>query len=945
MTHRARTRSLPVLLRGSCMVLLGIMTVWPQAAALAAKAKPKAPPAATAAGMTVEELVHHSAQALTAGAWQVALEHCNALLRDYGDRPEVLRLKQRVQLTLLRCHLQLGQWSEAAPLFEVALQHLTEGSPEARGELLFHKAACELRLEQTFAACKSISASLLLLPPAAPLRTEAVLLQGACLLANRESMQAGEQMESVLPQLGQAAAERAIPLGMSAFLEAKQPGRAGALLANGTLQFPGIGETITLQATLLQAGSDLLEEGRPAEALACLLRIATPQRLHRAQHQRLASVEKALASVQAQPGASPSAVSALQGRAAQLRLDQETLGNGDAFAAATRIQIAAAYQALERPHEAALVLEDAVRQLPPSELLEHACLELAKTWLQLERWAKVVEASEHFATAYPESKHLPLMLYLRGCALQKAGLFPRAREVFRRLSAEFQGHDLCANARFMESFTLLLDNRPVEALQGFASFQHAYKKHALAEAAAYGLCVAQAQNGPPSAARLAAGAYLAGYPNGENRPAVLLRRAQAAYALREKNAAVGDLEALLASAPGDACGGEAALLLGDCLLSADGVDGALAAWNRVPPSQREAKEEALFKSAKVLHRSGRTLELRELLRAFDSAHVDSARLPEAAHWLRKACTQEGHPEDATTWALEHVALHGNSPAAQGIEPLLAAVGQSVDSEPGREAWRSALQQLATAAEEADQQTLLSRLKWALARQMATFDGAGAGRLFIEAASLSPAVLTGTAVLADAAQALEDTGSTPEALRLWRELLKWHPRAPERDRALYNLARLDFAGGRPEAAWEWVRRFDKGVAGSPLLPRLLLVKARLQRYEGNTAEALRSLDRVLREKRAAAAVKCEALFTMGELHQAAGAPRLALPYLQRVYVSYSGFQPWAAKAYLASAELFSSLGEVSAARNTYTELLASKLAPEAPERAVAASKLKALEDTP
>lgn len=945
MTHRTRFRSLPVLLRGSCVVLLGITPFWPQAAAFGAKAKPKASPAAPATGMTVEELVHHCSQALTSGAWQVALEDCDALLRDYGDRPEVLRLKERVQLTLLRCHLQLGQWSEAAPLFEVALQHLSEGPPAARGELLFHKAACELRLEQASAACKSISASLLLLPPAAPLRTEALLLQAACLLANRESMQAGELMESVLPQLVQAAAERAIPLGMSAFLDAKQPGRAGALLANGTLQFPGIGETIALQASLLQAGSDLLEEGRPAEALACLLRIATPQRLHRALQQRLASVERALASVRAQPGASPSAVSALQGRAAQLRLDEETLGNGDAFAAATRIQIAAAYQALERPHEAALVLDDAVRQLPPADLLEHACLELAKTWLQLERWPKVVETSEHFTTAYPASTHLPLMLYLRGCALQKAGLLPRAREVFRGLSAGFQGHALCANAHFMEAFTLLLDNRPVEALKCFASFQQAYKKHALAEAVAYGLCVAQAQNGPPSAARLAAGAYLAEYPNGENRPAVLLRRAQAAYALHEKTAAVADLEELLACAPEHACGGEAALLLGDCLLSADGVDGSLAAWSRVPPDQYEAREEALIKSAKVLHRSGRTSELRELLRAFDSAHVGSARLPEAAHWLRKAWTHEGHPEEATKWTLEHVALHGNSPAAQGIEPLLAAAGQRVASEPEREAWRSALQQLATAAEEADQQTLLSRLKWALARQVAIVDAPGAGRLFIEAASLSPAVLTGTAVLADAAQALEDTGSTPEALRLWRELLKWHPRAPERDRALYHLARLDFAGGRQEAAWEWIRRFEKGVVGSPLLPRLLLVKAALQRSEGNTAGALRSLEQVLREKGAAAAVKCEALFAMGELHQAACTPRLALPYLQRVYVSYSGFQPWAAKAYLASAELFSSLGEVTAARNTYSELLASRLAPEAPERAVATSKLKALEDTP
>jgi hypothetical protein len=143
----------------------------------------------------------------------------------------------------------------------------------------------------------------------------------------------------------------------------------------------------------------------------------------------------------------------------------------------------------------------------------------------------------------------------------------------------------------------------------------------------------------------------------------------------------------------------------------------------------------------------------------------------------------------------------------------------------------------------------------------------------------------------------------------------------------------------------VRRFEQSSPGSPLLPRLLLVKAGLQRSEGKTADALRSLEQVLRERGAGAVVKCEALFCMGDLHQSQGQPRLALPYLQRVYVSYGGFQPWAARAYLASAEAFTSLGEPAAARNSYAELLASGLAPDAPERALAASMLKALGGTP
>ena len=96
MIQLSRLLILPASLRRSSLVLLGFMLGWPPASALGARPKTKAPPAAAVTTMTVEELVHHSALALAAGSWQEALEDCNALLRDYGDRAEVLRLKERV---------------------------------------------------------------------------------------------------------------------------------------------------------------------------------------------------------------------------------------------------------------------------------------------------------------------------------------------------------------------------------------------------------------------------------------------------------------------------------------------------------------------------------------------------------------------------------------------------------------------------------------------------------------------------------------------------------------------------------------------------------------------------------------------------------------------------------------------------------------------------------
>lgn len=911
----------------SILSLLPVLT-------LGAKPTPEAARSPAHAALTVEELLHQTSQALASGAWNTAIAHCQALLRDYGDRSEIQRLKVRVQLTLLRCHLHLGEWSEAAPLFDVALQVLSSAPPTAKGELLLQKAACLLRLAQHSPARQSIDACLLLLPPNAPLRLEAVLLQAACLIGEGATMEAGTLLETTLAEFNQAQTLSALLQGMRAFLEAQEPGRAHTLFTAGARKYPHLADSIGLQLLLLQAGTGLLEQQKPAEALVCLANLSTPQRLLQLHRQRLAALEK-----------TGTAAATMQTQAARLREELDALGSGEMFAAATRIQVAAAYRALDRTHEAALVLEDAVRQLPASAPLEIACLELAKVWLQLERWQKAIDACTHFAATYPSSKQRPLMLYLQGCAEQKAGLFSKAHKSFSTILKDHKAHELCASALFMEPLTHLLDERAEEAAHGFGAFLKAHQTHPLSEAAAYWLCVARTRSGPPALLHTATDAYLKSFVQGENRPSVLLMRAQASHATGEKSAAVSDLEKLIGETPEHPCTGEAGLLLGDCLLSLGKIDAALAAWGGIPQEQPEARAEGLLKSAKILHRNGQTNTLRQLLLAFESRSATTPRLAELANWLWKACTADGLQTEATTWILDQVALHGDNPAASGIEPLLSVGARLAGAGTESATWNTHLKQLLIAADEADQPTLSSRLHWALATHNTERTHAESRQLLIEAASRNPAALTGAAVLADGAVAAEESDRPLDALRLWRDLLRWHPRAPQRDQTFYGLASLDFNAQRHEFAREWIRRFEKSSPSSPLVPRVRLLKAKLQQNEGKTEDALQSLDHLLRHKATGGAEKCEALYSIGAIHLAGGKPRLALPYMQRVYVSYARFQPWAAKAYLSSAEIFTTLGDLAAARNTYRELLASGLAPDAPERVLATEKLKSFAETP
>jgi tetratricopeptide (TPR) repeat protein len=911
----------------------------------AAKSSARAVSSVATPALTLEELVHHCTRSFAAQDWRSAVAHGEALIRDYGDRAELNQLLPRIQLVLLQSNLRLQQWAEAAPLFEPVLRKLHAAPPEVKGELLVQKASCERHLEQYATARTSVTGALSLLPANSARRAEAVLLLAACILDCKAPEEAGRFLEQTLPSIPSHLTENALILGMQAFLRAEEPERAFALFCSGVTKSSASASRIGIQFLLLEVASASLEGGAAESALICLSRILPPEQLVSEQRKRLAVLRNLPATGRLQQGASAHSRDALQSEMAQLQGEIDSLGTGAVFFESTRLLIAAAYRGLNRLHEAALVLEDAVAQIPSSGALEAAWVELAKTWFELGRWQRVTDSVERFSKAFAASKHLSLMLYLRGCAEQKAGTFDKALPTFQALLKSGVADEFGINAAFMHALTLLLANRLPEAVQELNLFWQTHKTHPLADAAAYWLCEAKAQMGPPATLRALADEYLKCFPNGEYKPPVLLRRAQALNALDQKATAILDLENILGEHPDHACTGEASLLLGDCRLALGAVEDALAAWRAVPENQTAAREEGVLKCAKLLYRCERFTELKELLRASNFSRVDSPRLAEAAAWLWKACQREGHLEEAIQWTLERLEALGNDPSSAGVEALLSFASIRSGSASERALWREKADTLCAAAAADGRVTLCTRIHWANATCLRAQNADQASRSFIRAATLHPARLTGPAVLADGAAALETEGRPADAARLWRELLKWHPRAPQKDGALCALARFDLASQQTNQAWRWIERFEKSTSISPFRPGVLLVKAALQNGTGNAPDALKTLEQLLREKNATPAAKSEALFRMGEIHRAAGAMRTAISYLQRAYVSYGHCQPWAARAYIASAEAFRALGDKAAARNTYTEFLASDAPAASPERARAVSELVLLETKP
>jgi tetratricopeptide (TPR) repeat protein len=200
-------------------------------------------------------------------------------------------------------------------------------------------------------------------------------------------------------------------------------------------------------------------------------------------------------------------------------------------------------------------------------------------------------------------------------------------------------------------------------------------------------------------------------------------------------------------------------------------------------------------------------------------------------------------------------------------------------------------------------------------------------------------------MADVATACAENNQPKESATLWRELLRWHPRSTFKDRVLDAWVAEAENNGERDKTLRLIERMRVECGDSPLLPRALISKARLEESAGDWSAAKQTLESLLTERRTPGEWKAEALLRLGEYEMRRGSPGTAIPHFQRIYVLYGRWKPQLARAYLRSAEAFEQLQDPEAAKRTYRELLQNDLPREFPEIARAQEKLLLLETLP
>ena len=246
-------------------------------------------------------------------------------------------------------------------------------------------------------------------------------------------------------------------------------------------------QLITFQFLTLDLGNRFLEQNRWLDAIVCFQRVWSRDRLLRHQGDRLAQWKRERAVAATRPDAILT-LPRLDGMAAAAEAEITALTQNTGFDAAVRYRLANAFLQLHRPAEAATILEDMLRALPPDPVVEQSALALMQCWLQAKRWEKAVECAGLYEEKFggqPGNAHHPDILLLMALAQESDTRYTEAAATCAALASRFPDSPAAATAGFKQGFLLLMADQYADGLAVLRAYPAKFPRSPLREDAAY----------------------------------------------------------------------------------------------------------------------------------------------------------------------------------------------------------------------------------------------------------------------------------------------------------------------------------------------------------------------------------------------------------------------------------------------------------------------------
>lgn len=871
-----------------------------------------------------EEILQAGNAAYLVQDWTEAVSHFQAFLEAFGAAPAAAEVLDRIRALLALAHIHLGHYDLAGPLVDDCLDS-PRLDPPFRDELSFWRGIILLQSE----AFDDSRAAFLTYFQTGDFnslrRVETILLYGTTFVLENEHAKAVaffEQQSQRLWELNRETALRAQILRLHSLVELGRIDKAREVVE---LLQPLLGEVtqiVSLHGLTAELGGRFLEAGDHYSAIFCLQRVWSTNRLVKHQEERIKRLRDEVETLQQRPDSAPLL---FQKRSVLTRIEREhrTFAANKDFDLAVRMRLGFAWLGLERYREAALVLEDALALPGDPKQLAQAGLVAIQGWTELKRHERVISAADAWLSRFgkiADEDSTARVRFLLAQAHYDGVQFSRAAGLFAEAAREHPKHEIAAQAMFMAGMSYMMADNYDGALAVFAAVKQQFVAQPIREDADYWQGMALYFKQDHAQCRKHMLAHLQSYgDNARYAAAANFRKAYCLFALAQYEDALSELRGFCRAYPEGRDFAEAQILIGDTLCSLGDIDAGLENYRVVPAASAVWFEEAQFRMGKVLKLRKDWEGLRAHFRRFVLDKPDSRRMAEAIYWQGLASLAQNHLDEARSLYWLAVRTHGDTASHFGVEEILLALPHLYKGPQARVDLLREIQRVRVEAQKDDRATLACRLHWMEGQMQAADKPRLAQADFMMAASLLDVERQNPRVIADCADALRSAGSKARAKKLYAELIKWHPRAFEVERALAGLGFLAADAGDWQEALGYFDRHEKRSFNADLKAGVFMRKAQIFGEHARTAEAIGIYKELLEDKLASGRSKAEALMAWAWIWEGQGEVLKATALYERVYLSYGRHRDLAAEAYLARGLALEKLGKRREAVQVYAEL--------------------------
>jgi len=508
------------------------------------------------------------------------------------------------------------------------------------------------------------------------------------------------------------------------------------------------------------------------------------------------------------------------------------------------------------------------------------------------------------------------LYYMMGFGCFQKGAYDQAANQFNIIIKKFPKTDRAAQGYYFYGMALMMQGKYQEALDSFTTYSKKFKAHEF-------------------------------YADAQFRSAVCF------FGLTKYNEAEKRFTEFIKNFPTSIYVSEAYSMRADILAAKDSseegnegaLDAAIADYRKALDLSVDNRQAAyaVFRAAQVYQLEVRWQEIIDLMNYYLEKKGETAEISKAIYWIGKAQISQGQVKEALKAYVNAVFKYGNNCSLDGVDKIiteLVTISESRLSKPDRDVLLHLIKKKEENVE-ASKKTLGLRIKTLVAAMQGKEAMKKLGQALLKSEQdLTPVPPTGLALMCNAAVDAKDvkqmerlytyfTSTYEDSSKLWTAYRARAYQFEIKKDYIKLLPLLDAALDQygPETYMDWAQ----------------IMKARTYFALKEYKRAKEEFALILTVSSWRGPIFAEAMYRIGQTHEALNELTKAHAFYQRTYIQYRAFGPeWAAKAYLAAADVLLKLKSKNEAIKTWKRMLKDSYVKDLKEAKEAKKMLKKYE---